>query len=348
MKKINLLIFILLWGWAVNVQASGVFVNPDMSWQYSDSLLEKNARNDSLLPAFDGPKALRELFRQVPDLLSIGDVPEGHKVLTRLKANIIFVDGTREDDFCNIFSSPLSEGLVASEWKIDFGVDFVSGGSNTVIDHVKLCLEQAKEELGLALQNDKGEVVFIPSGSQEKDIELYRVNADLDKGLQLKVLQTTQRVEETAECPTDIDSYLMLLDVYKQSKDKPADIMQIQQELGGELEGKVEITSCAYSREWNQRYSEKFEIDCDVNDETCDVWQSQDGSKSWKLSEDKDHVFEFLPSSFMGITSGPKGIKEGGPVLDMKLIPLSKRIYLESYLDLNGDPVSLGLLILLN
>ncbi len=325
---------------------NAVFQSPDLTWQYSDSLAQKNARNDSLLPQFDGPQALRQLFLEVPDLLSLQDIPAGFQILTKLKANLVFIDGTREEDYCDIKTTKTGDDLVASLWEIEMGVDFISGGSNTVIDHVRLCLAEAKEDLGLAVRDTTGEIVFIPSGSQEKELETYRVNADLDKGLQLKVLQTTQQVEETRQCPTDIDSYRMLLVVYQQASDQPADLLQIQEELGRASDAGRKITSCAYSREWNQRYSEAYEIDCDVDDETCKVWQSQDGTKDWKLSPEGKGVFVYERSSLLGVPTGPASVRDGGVVLDMKLIPLSKKIYLESYLDAKGSPVSLGLLIL--
>ena len=37
--------------------------------EYSDLLKEKNARNDSLLPALDGDKAFAEVLRLNPNLL---------------------------------------------------------------------------------------------------------------------------------------------------------------------------------------------------------------------------------------------------------------------------------------
>ena len=48
-----------------------LFNNPDISTEYSSLLQEKNARNDSLLPALDGDKAFAELLRTIPSLWSL-------------------------------------------------------------------------------------------------------------------------------------------------------------------------------------------------------------------------------------------------------------------------------------
>ena len=48
-----------------------LFNNPDITTEYSALLQEKNARNDSLLPALDGDKAFAELLRQHPDFWSL-------------------------------------------------------------------------------------------------------------------------------------------------------------------------------------------------------------------------------------------------------------------------------------
>ena len=48
-----------------------LFSNPDIVTSYSELLQEKNARNDSLLPALDGDKALAEVLRRNPNLWSL-------------------------------------------------------------------------------------------------------------------------------------------------------------------------------------------------------------------------------------------------------------------------------------
>jgi hypothetical protein len=42
---------------------------------------------------------------------------------------------------------------------------------------------------------------------------------------------------------------------------------------------------------------------------------------------------------------GPKSIHEGGTMLDLRITPLSHRLFLEAYLGLDGEPRSLGLII---
>jgi len=114
-----------------------LFNNPDISTEYSSLLQEKNARNDSLLPALDGDKAFAELLRTIPSLWSLDRMGKDEKVLTRLKAKIIYIDGIREEPFCDLDKSNDNS---AGEWNLKIGVDFVSGGSNIVGIHVQQCL----------------------------------------------------------------------------------------------------------------------------------------------------------------------------------------------------------------
>jgi hypothetical protein len=41
----------------------------------------------------------------------------------------------------------------------------------------------------------------------------------------------------------------------------------------------------------------------------------------------------------------PKSIHKGGTMLDLRLLRLSTNLYLEAYLNLKGEPVTLGLII---
>jgi hypothetical protein len=76
-----------------------LFDNPDISTEYSALLQEKNARNDSLLPALDGDKAFAELLRTIPNLWSLDQLGKKEKVLTRLKAKIVYIDGYEKNPF---------------------------------------------------------------------------------------------------------------------------------------------------------------------------------------------------------------------------------------------------------
>ena len=282
-----------------SVWSNTLFQSPFIELYYSDSLQAKNSRNDSLLPKFDGEEALRELMLKVPDLWSIGGLAE-HKLVTRLKVQIVFVDGTKEA-FCEVGSNQTEKQYLPTEWTLRMGVDFISGGSNVVEDHVKLCLEQARNQFGLAVLNEAGKVEFLVSKKEETELDLYRVNGKMDDKVRIKVLSTTKIVEKTHQCPTDIQTYRMLMDVYDQVKDTEVDIYQINEELNGGKKWGKQIQSCAFSREWNQRYSEKFELQCELEDNRCEIWQSEDGTKEWELHDAKANLFRYAgPLYFQG------------------------------------------------
>ena len=57
---------------AFSAVARNSFDNMDVKTSYSELLQEKNARNDSLLPAFDGDKAFAEVLRLNPNFWSLG------------------------------------------------------------------------------------------------------------------------------------------------------------------------------------------------------------------------------------------------------------------------------------
>jgi len=57
---------------AIPVAARNGFKNMTVTTEYSDLLKEKNARNDSLLPALDGDKAFAEVLRLNPNFWSLG------------------------------------------------------------------------------------------------------------------------------------------------------------------------------------------------------------------------------------------------------------------------------------
>ena len=47
----------------------------------------------------------------------------------------------------------------------------------------------------------------------------------------------------------------------------------------------------------------------------------------------------------MFFNRNPKSIHKGGTMLDLRLIRLSTTLYLEAYINLKGEPVTLGLVI---
>ena len=182
MKKIFLMLFICL---GVSFAADRtLFSNPDIVTSYSALLQEKNARNDSLLPALDGDKALAEVLRRNPNLWSLETLDkQGGEVLTKLKANIIYIDGIREEPFCELDKSSTSN---ASEWFLKIGVDFVSAGSNTVDIHVQQCFNMVRDELGYQVkQGDK--IITVPPKKvmekiKEKGIQIEYVTLHIGLG----------------------------------------------------------------------------------------------------------------------------------------------------------------------
>ncbi len=340
--KVVFLLFILV----INVLSAPVFKHPNITTRYSEKLLEKNAQADSLVPKFDGNLALRRLLLRVPELWTLKSLESKYEIVTQLKLKIQYIDGVKEEPFCNVASNISNEQFIPTEWSIDMGLDFVSGGSNVVEDHVRLCLEKAREEFGVAVMNEAGKLEFLVSSVQIKEMNEYRVNAKLDDKIRMKVLQTSKAVAASHQCPTDIHSYRMLMEVYRQTKDTPADLMQINQELSEQGNGGNSVFSCAFSRDWNHRYSQNFEINCDVDEGSCDLWQSDEGRGDWQESLVDAGVLNYQGKSILGVVTGPKSIHEGGVVMDLKLIPLSKQVYLEAYLNKKKEPISLGLLII--
>ena len=87
------------------------FSNMNVTTEYSELLKEKNARNDSLLPALDGDKAFAEVLRLNPNFWSLGSAMEKEgSLVTKLNAQIVFIDGIREEPYCEIIKN--SEILV--------------------------------------------------------------------------------------------------------------------------------------------------------------------------------------------------------------------------------------------
>ncbi|MCQ2106193.1 MAG: hypothetical protein MJZ26_10420 [Fibrobacter sp.] len=316
------------------------FSNMTVATEYSELLQEKNARNDSLLPALDGDKAFAEVLRLNPNFWSLGGALDKEaSLVTKLNAKVVFIDGIREDPFCELDK----KGSTAGEWSVRIGVDFVSGGSNTVHIHVQQCLDYVKDELGYAVK--KGDkVVVIPPKKVLDKIAQSEIPDAIDIDLQQTLLKAHEDVNLTGKCPKDIDAYIILMNVYNQVKDLKMDYVVINDQLNKQRNGGGRIQSCSFSREWNKRYQESASFECDIDNDECVYRQENDGDSKWTINYEKDR-FEYKNKKFLFINLNPKSIHKGGKMLDLRLIRLSTSLYLEAYLNSKGDPVTLGLVI---
>ncbi|MDR1760556.1 MAG: hypothetical protein LBR60_08540 [Fibrobacter sp.] len=317
------------------------FQNIEIKSSYSELLREKNARNDSLLPALDGDKAFAELTRTMPDLWSLEQPADGGEILTRLNVQIIYIDGIREESFC-LLDKDASNSSV--EWHLSLGVDFVSAGSNVVGIHVQQCLNMVRDELGYVVRKD-GKVVMVPAKKVLDKIKESKIPDELDMELQTKLLKAHESVEFDGKCPRDIEAYLILMDVWNKVSDRKMDLVFINEQLNRKRNGGLSVQSCAFSREWNRRYQERASLECDIDKDLCLYKQSEDGETNWHYSFEENRL-EFVGKKFLFFKRGPQSIHRGGTMMDLRIIPLSTRLYLEAYMNLKGEPVSLGLIIL--
>lgn len=318
-----------------------LFSNPDITTDYSALMQEKNARNDSLLPALDGDKALAELLRRNPNLWSLETLDKhGGQVLTKLKAQIIYIDGIREEPFCDLDKHASS---TAGEWNLQIGVDFVSAGSNTVDIHVQQCFNMVRDELGYMIKQGE-KIITVPPKKVIEKIKESEIPSVLDMDLQQKLLATTESVELDGKCPHNIESYIMLREVWTQVKDEKMDVFVINEKLNRKVNGGKSIQSCAFSREWNKKYQEYVSFECNIDENVCLYKQSDQGESNWTFLFD-DNVFVYKRNKFLFIPVGKKSIRQGGTVMDLRIIRLSMNLFLESYTNAKGEPVSLGLLI---
>lgn len=333
------ILFLTLVSFVASESQRSIFSNPDIRTRYSDLLLQKQAVKDSLLPALDGDQAFQELLRSYPSLWSIERLDRLGEMLTRLKVEIVYIDGLREDQFCEI-----DKGLGGSSdfWSIHMGVDFISGGSNTVPVHVRQCLEEVRNELGYRVRKGN-QVVEIPPRKVLEEIRRSNIPAVLDPDLQTKVLRAHREVRIHGGCPSDIEAYAILLDVWEQVKESRMDLAGINDHLNPERNGGRLVKSCAFSREWNQKYAEEAAFDCEEAKLWCKLAQSEDGTTRWQLDPQTDR-FHFEPLRVLFLHFGGKSIHEGGRMLDLRVLPLSSSMFLEAYLDESGSPVSLGLI----
>lgn len=317
------------------------FSNMIVTTEYSEMLKEKNARNDSLLPALDGDKAFAEVLRLNPNFWSLGGVlKKDESLVTKLNAKVVFIDGIREEPFCELDKT---SGSNAGEWNVSIGVDFVSGGSNTVHVHVQQCLDYIRDQLGFAVK--KGDkVVVIPPKEVLDKIAKSDIPDAIDIDLQQTLLKAHEDVNLTGKCPKDIEAYIILMNVYDQVKHLKMDYVVINDQLNKQRNGGSRVQSCSFSREWNQKYQESASFECDIDHDKCTYRQEKDGDSQWSINYEQDR-FEYINDTFLFFDLNPKSIHKGGKMLDLRLIRLSTTLYLEAYLNSKGEPVTLGLII---
>lgn len=317
------------------------FSNMNVTTEYSDLLKEKNARNDSLLPALDGDKAFAEVLRLNPNFWSLGGmIDKNASLVTKLNAHVVYIDGIREDPFCTLDKNTESS---AGEWNVYIGLDFVSGGSNTVHIHVQQCLDYVRDQLGYAIkQGDK--VVVVPPKAVLDKIKESEIPDAIDIEMQQKLLKAHEDVNLSGKCPNDIEAYIILRGVYEQVKNLKMDYVTINDQLNKQRNGGKRVQSCSFSREWNKKYHESASFECDIDHDECLYRQETDGDTKWSINYEQDR-FEYINSKFLFFNLNPKSIHKGGTMLDLRIIRLSSTLYLEAYVNLKGEPVTLGLII---
>ena len=325
---------------AFSAVARNSFDNMDVKTSYSELLQEKNARNDSLLPAFDGDKAFAEVLRLNPNFWSLGSaINKEESLVTKLHVNLIFVDGNREDPFCELDKAAKN---TADEWNVRIGADFVSAGSNTVHIHVQQCLDYVRDQLGYAIK--KGDkIIHVPPKETLDKIKKSEIPDAIDIELQQTLLKAHEDVNLTGKCPKDIEAYIILMNVYNQVKNMKMDYVVINDQLNKNRSGS-RVQSCAFSREWNKRYQESASFECDIDNDRCTYRQENDGDTEWSINYEKDR-FEYINKKFLFFNLDPMSIHKGGTMMDLRLIRLSTTLYLEAYINLKGEPVTLGLIV---
>jgi len=310
-----------------------VFNDPNIQTSYSPLMEAKNARADSLLPALNGDMALADLLAANPNLWSLENLRNEKNLSTELRVNIVYIDGTKEESYCD-FSKTAS----AQNWELVIGLDFVSGSSNLAGIHVQQCIEQVRDSIGYAVRDSTGKTLIVPPKKILEEITKSEIPDVISIDLQMKLLKAHRSVKESGQCPGDIEAYLILLDVWEQVKDIEMDLPTISEALYRET-----VQTCAFNREWNKRYSETATFRCNSSD-ICEYSQSEDGKTFWSWNA-YDNRLEFKRKKFLFISYGKKSIHSGGTMLDLRITPLSSRLFLESYLNMIGEPVSLGLII---
>ena len=228
-------------------------------------------------------------------------------LVTKLNAQIVFIDGIREDPFCELVKGSKSD---ASTWNVRIGVDFVSGGSNTVHIHVQQCLDYVRDQLGYAIkQGDK--IVVIPPKKVLDKLRESEIPDAIDLDMQQTLLKAHEEVELDGKCPKNIEAYIILMNVYNQVKDKKMDYVVINDQLNKNRNGAGRVQSCAFSREWNKRYQESASFECDIDNDRCLYRQENDGNSEWSINYENDR-FEYINKKFLFFNLNPKRIHKGG------------------------------------
>ena len=303
------------------------------------ALLENGKCGATIKPSHDSPsRYLDKILCQNIILPRLWGRLYKASVLSKVKD--IFIDGIREEPFCEIDKNT---GNYAGEWNVRIGVDFVSGGSNTVHIHVQQCLDYVRDQLGYAIK--KGDkVVFVPPKKILDKIKESEIPDAIDVDLQQTLLKAHEDVNLTGKCPGDIEAYIILMNVYEQVKNQKMDYVVINDQLNKQRNGTGRVQSCAFSREWNKRYQESASFECDIDKDRCLYRQENDGNTEWQINYENDR-FEYINKKFLFFNLNPKSIHKGGTMLDLRLLRLSTNLFLEAYLNLKGEPVTLGLII---
>jgi hypothetical protein len=301
----------------------------------SPKLLERLAQKDSLLPSFDGEKSLNRLMAENPQFWQVERLGPANQIKTKLTVKIVFIDGIQEEAYCYV------DTLLSHEkkWELEIGLDFLSGASNVVATHVAQCLDLAVEQLGISYWDGTKMVEQAPRVIEE-GFSIYRVNPKLSNPDKKKVLRITQEVESSGKCPAKVKDYAFLNSLYKKIDSLQMDLIRMQTDLSSD----TLLFSCSWSQEWNSFITDSMRVECDIQAETCETFSESEGRMDWMLHSTHD-ILEYQAAKLLGIPLGVQSIHDGGKVLDMRLLPMSKGLYLEVYLDLNKNPVSLGWLM---
>ena len=321
-------------GWAT--ESKNDFAGFELKTSQSKVLQQRTLQRDSLLPDFSGDDAMRRLLLQHPDIWRFPARMED-SLGTTLDVQLVYIDGVREDPFCKIRNQLQPDAW--KHWQLDIGVDLISGSSSITAIHITQCLHQALEKLGYAVTRGGQTKRILPEYVQAEMRE-YRVSANLEPDLRLRMLNVHKEVAESGQCPANIGDYALLVDVYDYLRNEVVDMVQLHQDFTKE----ARVQSCSFSRRWNRRYEEHVQIHCDPNLLECRLRESKSGRTRWRVSP-LGREFEYVQKRFLGLGYGNTSYCEGGTVMDMKLIPISSQLYLQAWVDAQGVPVTLGFVL---
>jgi hypothetical protein len=341
MKKIS---FWLLLSVTLSYSLGLEFASLNLETEISTELKAKIA-GDTLLPDFKGDNLLKTLELSQPDLWNLKGLPNFDKLATGLDVKVVYVEGIKEEAYCKILPARLDSLGYPKVWRLEMGIDFISGGSSVVGDHIRFCLDAAREKLGVTIvQQDS--VVWLPNESLKEDLDTAKITDFVKPKDKLKLLKLQREIESTRKCPKDRKSYLDLLEIHEQTKLEFIDRDALSL-LNMKTNGSKQIFSCAYSTEWNKIFSENFELKCDVNHLGCVSERSDnEGFMDWTMADDAKY-YSFVQNKLLGfIPLGNKSIHRGGTVLDVRWFPITKSLFLEVYVKPDREVVALGLLML--